>query len=147
MNSSNLTIERIFDVELEQVWRCWHDPNYIEKWYGSDPEGHVHSIDMDFRVGGLYRITFSDSDHAEHTSMGQHLVIDPYHTIQMTMEWTNEPGQVSMLNLDFIDLKGKTKMIFSQNGIPQSTIHNYGNGWRSTFDKIEKLLEELKKAE
>ena len=146
MNPGNLTIERIFDAEIEQVWRCWHDPNYMEKWYGSDPEGRVLSIEMNFRVGGLYRITFSDSDDALHTSIGEHLVIDPFHTVRMTMEWANEPGQISILNINFIDLKGRTKMVFDQSGIPPSTVHNYGNGWRSTFDKIASLLEELKKA-
>jgi uncharacterized protein YndB with AHSA1/START domain len=42
---------RIFDAELELVWKAWTDPEYLMKWWG--PNGFTSpSAMVDFREGG-----------------------------------------------------------------------------------------------
>ncbi len=140
MKRNTLNIERIFDVDIALIWQCWSDPEFIKKWYGADPNGTVAIADIDFREGGLYTITFTDSDQTVHTGRGKHLNIEPFKNIRLTLEWVNEPGQISELNIDFISLNGKTKMIFTQSGIQHPTIHDYEYGWNNSFNKMEKIF-------
>ena len=44
--------------------------------------------------------------------------------------------------LQFAPAEGGTSMLFEQSNIdPGTTLHNYAEGWRSTFQKLEKALE------
>lgn len=42
---------REFAVPVEEVWRAWSDPGYVQQWWG--PTGFTGiRADLDFRVGG-----------------------------------------------------------------------------------------------
>jgi len=42
---------REFVAPATEVWRAWHDPDYVTQWWG--PDGFTSpSADLDFRVGG-----------------------------------------------------------------------------------------------
>lgn len=50
-NNRNLSLTRVFDAPVEQVWKAWSEPEYVMQWWG--PEGFTSpSAKMDFREGG-----------------------------------------------------------------------------------------------
>jgi uncharacterized protein YndB with AHSA1/START domain len=50
-----LTITRIFDAPRELVFRAWTTPEHLMRWFA--PNGFtVPSCEVDFRVGGKYRL-------------------------------------------------------------------------------------------
>lgn len=49
-NSNELIIERIFDAQVERVWKAWSDSEEIKKWWGP-AEFTAPKIIMDFRAG------------------------------------------------------------------------------------------------
>ena len=144
MPNSKITIERIFDAQVELLWDCWTQPEYIEQWFGSDPYGTVQKVNIDLTAGGKFRIRFSDSDTSVHTATGEYLNIDKYRNLKMTWEWEREPNQVSELNIDFIPMNDKTKIILTHSNLVFETIHNYELGWNGAFDKIDnKIIKQL----
>ena len=140
MSNSKVVIERVFDAKVELLWETWTQPELIEQWFGSDPYGVVHKVDIDLTPGGRYRIQFSDSDTSVHIAKGEYLNIDQYKNLKMTWEWESEPNQVSELNVDFISMNDKTKIILTHSNLAFETVHNYEFGWTSAFNKIENKI-------
>jgi len=53
MDSKGITIERVFDLPSESVWKAWTEPSLTKKWWG--PEGFTApSIKINLKVGGKY---------------------------------------------------------------------------------------------
>ena len=140
MANSKVVIERIFDAKVELLWETWTHPKYIEQWFGSDPYGAVQKVDIDLTIGGKFRIQFSDSDTSVHIARGEYLKIDKYKNLKMTWEWESELNQVSELNVDFISMDDKTKIILTHSNLVFETVHNYELGWNGAFNKIENKI-------
>jgi uncharacterized protein YndB with AHSA1/START domain len=132
-----LVIERIFDAEIELLWKCWTEPQYIGQWFGSDPHGTVEKVDLDLRVGGKYRIEFSDSDHSVHICKGEYTNIEHLKKLEMSWEWESEPNQISQLKVEFAAIENNAKVILTHSNIEFESIHNYAHGWNGALYKIE----------
>lgn len=145
MSIGNLVIERIFDAEVELLWKTWTEPEYISQWFGSDINGTVQSVDIDLKIGGKYRIQFSDSDQSLHTCRGEYLNIEYLKNLQMSWEWESELNQITVLNIDFKAMNDKTKITLTHSNLIFDTIHNYEYGWNGALDKIKnKIIEAIK---
>ena len=140
MANSKVVIERIFDAKVELLWETWTQPKYIEQWFGSDPFGTVQKVDIELTIRGKFRIQFSDSDKSVHVARGEYLNIDKYKNLKMTWEWEREPNQISELNVDFISMNDKTKVILTHSNLVFETVHNYELGWNGAFNKIENKI-------
>ena len=47
----NVTVNRVIDAPVDQVWKAWTDSNYVKQWWG--PTGFTCPVaEMDFREGG-----------------------------------------------------------------------------------------------
>ena len=136
---NSVLIERIFDAPLELLWQIWTDPEYILQWFGGDPKGTVSDADIDLRVGGKYAIRFSDSNGSEHTAFGKFLVVEFRSRLQYSWEWLSEPGQVSEVQVEFVPISEKTKLILIHKNLHPDSKHGYLLGWNNALDKIEKL--------
>jgi len=140
MTNSKVVIERIFDANVDLLWETWTQPEYIEQWFGSDPFGTVQKVDIELTIGGKFRIQFSDSDKSVHVVKGEYLNIDKYKNLKMTWEWESEPNQISELNVDFLKMNDKTKVILTHSNLVFETVHNYERGWNGAFNKIENKI-------
>lgn len=140
MQNSKVVIERIFEAEVELLWKTWTQPQYIEQWFGSDPLGTVQKVEIDLAIGGKFRIQFSDADASVHIARGEYLNIDQNKNLRMTWEWESELNQVSELNVDFISMHDKTKIILTHSNLVFKTVHNYELGWTRAFNKIENKI-------
>lgn len=144
MADIEIVIERVFNAEIDLIWKTWTEPKYLKQWFGSDPYGIVEIAEIDLRLGGKYRIQFTDSDQSTHACRGEYLNIEYLKNLKMTWEWESEPNQISDLNIDFIKMVDKTKIILTHSNLIFETIHNYEYGWNGAFDKIEtKIIDKL----
>lgn len=145
MSENEIVIERVFNAEIDLIWKTWTEPVYLKQWFGSDPLGIVENVDIELKHGGKYRIQFTDSDQSIHACKGEYLNIEYLKNLKMTWEWESEPDQISILNVDFIALIDKTKIILTHNNLIFNTIHNYEYGWNAALDKIKiKIIEAIK---
>ena len=128
----------------EKLWQAWTYPAITKLWFGSDPNGKVLDAKMDVRINGSFSVTFANSDGTEFTAQGIYKEIDEPKRLVFTWSWANQPYVNELISLDFApDIRG-TLMTFEQSNIdPETTLHNYEEGWRSTFQKLEKALNEV----
>jgi uncharacterized protein YndB with AHSA1/START domain len=110
-------------------------------WFGSDPHGQVIEARMDARPGGLFEITFQNSDKTEFTCFGVYEDVRQPNNLSFSWEWKNEPGVRSQVTVLLSpDGKGNTKMTFTHAGVGDASMHDYQKGWQSTFLKLDRVL-------
>lgn len=127
-----------------KIWRAWTDPAIAKLWFGSDPNGKGLDAKMDVRVNGSFSVTFSNSDGTKFTALGIYKEINELNRLVFTWGWANQPEVDELITLDFLPDEHGTQMTFEQSNIdPSTTLHNYAEGWRSTFQKLEKALETI----
>jgi uncharacterized protein YndB with AHSA1/START domain len=134
------TVVRDFDLAPELLWKAWTEPEYMSRWFGSDPNGRVLEAHADARVGGRFSVTFVDSDGTQHTASGEYLEVAPLSRLVFTWQWRSEPGHSSTVSVSLIPKGSGVTMRFEHAGIGYGSSHNYEHGWRQTFDKLERAF-------
>lgn len=141
---NSVRISWSFSHPPAKVWQAWTAPSIAKLWFGSDPNGKVLEAKFDVRVNGTFSVTFANSDGSEFTCRGIYKEIDSPNRLVFTWGWANQPEVDELVTLQFTPTKGGTSMLFEQSNInPQTGLHNYDVGWRSTFQKLERALETI----
>jgi len=124
-----------------KVWQAWTDPAIAKLWFGSDPNGKVLDAKLDVQVNGSFSVTFVNSDGTEFTAQGIYKEIEENSRLVFTWGWANQPEVNELITLEFSPEGDGTLMTFEQSNIDATTsMHNYEEGWRSTFQKLERAL-------
>ena len=139
IDNDAISIEVIIDAPIEKVWKAWTDPEWILKWFGSDPKGLGIKAKMDVHNGGKYEITFMDSDDTEHTCMGVYVEVKELRSLSFTWEWKNEPGVESFVSVVLKPGTNNTLMEFRHSKLGTASQHDYLNGWNATFLKLNRI--------
>lgn len=72
----DLVVSRVIDAPVEQVWRAWTEPEYVQQWWG--PDGFTCPVaEMDVREGGASLVAMSSPDFGEHYSLWAYEEIVP----------------------------------------------------------------------
>jgi len=138
--SDTVVVDYVLHTSPEGVWKAWTDPACVRQWFGSDPNGNVLQARLDVRVGGSFEVTFKDSSGMEHTCFGVYTEVMPCSKLQFTWAWQNEPGVESHVTVVFEPVDDDTRMHFIHAGVGTASAHNYSEGWRSTFEKLDRML-------
>ncbi len=113
----------------------------MKLWFGSDPNGKVLEAKLDVQVNGSFSVTFVNFDGTKFTAQGIYKEVNEPNRLVFTWGWANQPDVAELISLQFAPNEYGTLMRFEQSNIdPQTTLHNYEEGWRSTFQKLEKAL-------
>ncbi len=138
--SRSLTIDWHFDDPPERVWRAWTDPDWVARWFGSDPKGEVLRAELDARQGGRFEVSFRDSDGTQHTASGVYQHVQRPVDISFTWSWASEPGIETLVTVRLEPDGAGTKMRFTHSRLGYATTHDYAIGWRSTFAKMQTVI-------
>ena len=140
MEGDSVRIETYFNTTKEKVWEAWTQPEFVLTWFGSDPNGKGLRAKMNVEQGGSFEITFKDGDGTEHTCMGKYLIVEKFKQLSFTWEWKNEPGVESIVNISLDSINHGTAMTFEHKNLGTASAHNYLEGWKETFLKLERVL-------
>lgn len=138
--ASTITIVHHFSAAPRVVWNAWTDPEVVRRWWGSDPEGTVTSAVLDVRAGGRFAITFRDTSGVQHTSTGEYLRVDPVTELDFTWSWQSEPNNPSRVMVVFAVDGSGTRMRFTHSDLRGESQHDYAQGWRRTFAKLDRVF-------
>lgn len=141
MKTNSVQITWQFAAPPASVWGVWTTPEGVQQWFGSDPNGRVLKAELDVRVGGGFEVTFADSDGTLHTASGVYQHVEPNKKLEFSWGWKSEPGVETQIKILFEPSGDGTKMEFEHGGLVHASSHDYQSGWRSTFQKIDKIFE------
>jgi uncharacterized protein YndB with AHSA1/START domain len=135
-----IKIDAIIHAPVAEVWRAWTEPNLVLQWFGSDPHGKGLKAEMDVRPSGTFEISFQNSDQTQHTCYGVYTGVYPLKKLSFTWNWKSEPGVESLVTVQLIAENNFALMQFEHANVGTASRHNYLEGWKATFVKLERVL-------
>lgn len=137
-----LRIERDFDAPRELVFRAWTDPEHLAKWWG--PEGMTAThVELDPRPGGRYRCSMGAPDGSENWVQGTYREVVEPERLVFTWAWETdgEPGDETLVTLQFQDNGGGTRLIVTHEGFDtEESRDQHKFGWSSSLDCLANAL-------
>ena len=144
--SHELLITRTFDAPRELVFQIWETREHMIRWWGPKDFTCTH-VDLDFRVGGSYRICIVSAQYGENWMSGRFLEIEKPRRIAMTFAWEHEsdqPGIETRIAVTLSEENGKTVQRFHQAPfLHESYRDSHIGGWNECFDGEQAYVEEL----
>jgi uncharacterized protein YndB with AHSA1/START domain len=138
--ASSITVHHHFDAVPKVVWDAWTDAAIVRRWWGSDPDGVVTSAALDVQPGGRFVISFEDSSGDLHTCTGQYLRVEQITELDFTWSWLSETNAPSRVTVTFAPDGTGTRMRFVHGELRGTSAHDYEQGWRRTFAKLDRIL-------
>jgi uncharacterized protein YndB with AHSA1/START domain len=108
-----ILIAREFDAPKHLVYQAWTTPELVERWW-SGRQGAMTSVEIDLRVGGMWRYVMEAGDGSEVAFHGEYREIVPNERIVTTEVYEMPEGQAppdadAPLNIvTFTEVDGRT---------------------------------------
>jgi uncharacterized protein YndB with AHSA1/START domain len=143
MATGTVRLHRVLRATPERIYRAFLDPDAMAKWLPPNGfTGKVHQ--MDARVGGTYRMSFTNfSSGKSHAFGGKFLELVPHERLRYTdaFDDPNLPGQMQT-TVTLRPVSVGTELNVVQEGIPAviPTEACY-LGWQESLTLLAKLVE------
>ena len=141
--SHTVQFQRVFRAPAERVFRAFIDPDAMVKWL--PPHGFTGRVhDMDARVGGGYRMSFTHLGNGQsHSFGGTFLELVPGERIAHTDRFDdpNLPGEM-ITTITFMTVQVGTEVNIEQAGIPDPIPpESCSLGWQESLQLLALLVE------
>jgi uncharacterized protein YndB with AHSA1/START domain len=143
MSNNKVSLHRVFSASPDKVYKAFTDADALTSWL--PPYGFTcRVISMDFKIGGTYKISFTNFTTGNHHSFGgEYLEIIPNKLLKYTDQFDdpNLPGQM-ITKIELRKVLCGTDFFATQEGIPDviPTEMCY-LGWQESLDKLKRLVE------
>lgn len=135
---NELLITRTFAAPASVLFALWSQPKHLKRWMGPH-DFDCPQADVDFRVGGAYRILIRSAAHGDNWFGGIYRAIEPARRLVFTFAWDNDgpsAGMETLVTVTFAEQDGNTVQTFHQapfHGVERRDSHV--GGWTGCFDK------------
>lgn len=137
----SLVIERVFDAPAARVFEMWTKPEHLTHWWG--PAGFTLPFcEIDFRVGGAYRLCMRSPEGTEYWVQGvYHEIVPPERLVfSGPLEDRGRRGE-TVMTVTFANLGGRTKITVHQTfTIETERIRGAERGWNTSLDRLAAYL-------
>ena len=139
----SLTITRRLRASPQKVYAAWTRPENLIQWFAAAQAkpGSIRA-DLDARVGGRYRISFTDEKSGEyHEAGGVYREVVPNARLKFTWAWHSTPERESLVTVELKGDASGTLMIFTHAQFAdQAARDNHERGWSKFFDTLEHVV-------
>jgi len=143
-----IVMTREFDAPRDLVFEAHTSCEHMSRWWGPR-KYEVVSCEIDFRVGGKWRIVHRGPDGEEYAFRGEYREIVPPESITWTFEFEGWPGQISVETMRLEEHDGKTTFTASsvfdtveaRDGMLNSGMEE---GASESMERLDEYLEVLK---
>ena len=139
-----LTIERTLNAPIDLVWTAWTSAEHIVQWWG--PRGMQTNVEThEFKEGGRWKYVMQMPDGSDFIAEGEYQEIIAPNKLVTTADFKPMTEGVTLEVL--LEAKGdKTHFVFNvihptEEYCKQQEAMGFYNGWGSTFDRLEELLQ------
>lgn len=143
MASNKVTLHRVFTASPEKVFRAFTNEDSMASWL--PPYGFTCKVHhMDFKVGGTYRMSFTNfTTGNKHYFGGNYINITSNTFIQYTDKFEDPglPGEM-ITTVRLAQVSCGTDLHIVQEGIPEAIPAEMCYlGWQESLEKLKKLVE------
>lgn len=130
---------RAFDAPPAVVFEAWSKPEHIINWWGPN-DFTVPLCEVDFRVGGRYRLCMRSPEGEDHWVWGDYHAIEP--PVTLSFSWNREDSYGNIWNstliyLTFSEENGTTRFSLRQRvfaNVEDRNAHN--EGWTQCLERL-----------
>jgi uncharacterized protein YndB with AHSA1/START domain len=135
-----IVVTRTFNAPAHLVFEAWTKPQLFGQWWLPKSMGMtLHSLEMDARTGGSYRLNFGQGA----DFFGTYLEVTPHSRIV----WTNEEGENSSTTTVSFEEQGDKTLVVMSEVYPTAEALEVGAGAEEaaheTFGQLDDLLAQL----
>jgi uncharacterized protein YndB with AHSA1/START domain len=146
-SETEIMMTRVFDAPRELVFEAHTSAEHMKNWWGPRKYETV-SAEVDFRVGGKWRVVHRGPDGDEHAFRGEFREIVPPERIVWTFEYEGAPGEIAVETLTLEEHDGKTTLTtVSDAGSKEARDAMLESGMlegaEETWDRLEEYVETL----
>lgn len=140
-----VSLNRIFPVSRELLFRAWTDPVELGKWWG--PRGWTaHRCALDVRPEGSWKTWFRLPDGSERLIGGTYVEVSP--PVRLVFTWEPapdgiDPEEPSIVTLEFHDHAGGTELALTHRKLTTGRAVDMDVGWTNTFDSLGDYVQTL----
>jgi len=140
---STIRLHRVLRAPPERVYRAFIDPDAMAKWLPPNGfTGKVHS--MDARVGGSYRMSFTNfTTGSTHSFGGEFVELVPHERIRYTDRFDDPglPGEIQV-TVALKKVSCGTELNITQEGVPDVIPAEMCYlGWQESLQQLAQLVE------
>lgn len=140
---STIRLHRVFKTRPERLYKAFTNPDALVKWM--PPHGFVAKVHaMDFKVGGSYRMSFTNlGTGSTHSFGGEYLEIVPNQKIRHTDKFDdpNLPGTMTV-TVEIKRVMVGAELSIVQEGVPDVIpAEACYLGWGESLDLLKALVE------
>ena len=149
MSSENkgntISIKRMYNAKIQQVWDAWVDPNQCAQWWG--PRGFTISTERkDVRKGGDWLYTMHGPDGTNYPNHTKFLEVEHFKKLVYDHGGFEDKPPLFRVQVSFAELNGKTKMdmtmtLPSAEEAEEARVNIKKANGDSTWDRLAEFLE------
>ena len=143
MSNNTVKLHRVFAAKPERVYKAFIDPDAMAKWL--PPNGFTGKVhEMDARVGGSYKMSFTNfSTGSSHSFGGEFVEMVPNEKLVYTDKFDdpNLPGEMRT-TVVIKQVSVGTEVNITQEGIPEAIpLEACYLGWQESLALLKMLVE------
>ena len=141
--SGTITFHRVLRAPAERIYRAFLDPDAMAKWL--PPHGYTGKVhEMDARVGGSYRMSFTNFTHGQaHSFGGEYLELVENAKLVYSDRFDDSslPGEM-FTTITLTPVSCGTELRIEQRGIPEAIpVEMCYLGWQESLELLGMLVE------
>ena len=143
MPGHTIRLHRVMKAPPERLYRAFLDPDALARW--CPPHGFIGKVhEMDARVGGGYRMSFTNfGTGSSHSFGGKYLELVPNERIRYTdaFDDPNLPGEMGV-TVTLRSVMCGTELTLEQTGVPEAIPPEMCYlGWQESLGQLANLVE------
>jgi uncharacterized protein YndB with AHSA1/START domain len=138
----SLTLKRQIKASPARIFKAWTDPSKMVHWWGPHEtvDGSV-TAEVDLRIGGSFRVSFSTPDGQTHEASGEFREIVPDERLVYTWIWTREPDQKTLMTITLRGEEGGTMLTLTHAQLADEAARvSHEKGWLGVIDRLERFV-------
>jgi len=137
----SFAFKRRLNASPEKVYAAWTDPEKIVRWFGrTDAKADSFRANIDARVGGHFRVSFSTDDEYYEVS-GVYREVVPNQRLVFSWAWHSTPERESLVTVSLKpDGDGTLLTLLHEQLFDQAARDGHERGWIGALDKLERFV-------
>jgi uncharacterized protein YndB with AHSA1/START domain len=138
-----ILITREFDAPKHLVYKAYTTPELVKRWW-SGQRGEVTSIEIDLRVGGMWRYVMTANEGFEVAFHGEYREIVPNERIVSTEVFEGMPGAEALDTITLTEVDGRTTMtILVEHATQEGRDAHINSGMELGLQEAMDLMEQV----
>lgn len=135
-----LNINQEFNAPVEALFNAWTQPEVISQWFAPG-DMSVPNAQVDFKVGGSYRIVMQNQEGEQFIVGGKYTEISKPEKLVFSWQWESSPHttKVTVLFTALGDEKSKLELIHSEFE-EQDACDKHQQGWMGCLSNLPRAL-------